>query len=118
MANGSPPGGRSGTVSRTKASGAVRLFSRLAASIFALVIITLVSVQFARIVNEDIAMANSLSSVQGDIRDLQAHNRRERREIRRLMDPEGAIPEIHDRLHLVQPGEAIIYLKPAPREGP
>lgn len=99
---------------RKKASGAFRLFSRLAASIFALVIITLVSVQFAHIVNEDVAMGDSLSSVQSEIRDLQAHNRRERHEIRRLMDPAGAIPEIHDRLHLVQPGEAIIYLKPAP----
>jgi len=33
------------------------------------------------------------------------------REIRRLSDPRGAVPEIHDRLHLVGDKEAIIYLK-------
>ena len=30
---------------------------------------------------------------------------------RELSDPRGAIPEIHDKLHLVGDKEAIIYLK-------
>ena len=96
---------------RKKPAGMLRLFSRLAVAVFGLVLFTLVSVQFARIVNEDIAMARSLASVQRDVAVLRERNRREQREILRLSDPEGAIPEIHDRLHLVQPGEAIIYIK-------
>lgn len=96
---------------RTRASGALRLLSRLCAGLSAVILFILVSVQFARIVNEDIAMAHSLSSVQRDIADLRSHNRREEREMRRLLDPEGAVPEIHDRLHLVRANEAIIYVK-------
>lgn len=98
----------------TRAAGIVRLFSRLIFGLVAVVVFTLVSIQFARIVNENIAMARSLSSVQEDVEALRDHKRREERELRRLMDPEGAIPEIHDRLHLVRPNEAIIYVRPAP----
>lgn len=98
----------------TRAAGIVRLFSRLIFGLVAVVVFTLVSIQFARIVNENIAMARSLSSVQEDVEALRDHKRREERELRRLMDPEGAVPEIHDRLHLVRPNEAIIYVRPAP----
>jgi cell division protein FtsB len=98
----------------TRAAGIVRLFSRLIFGLVAVVVFTLVSIQFARIVNENIAMARSLSSVQEDVEALRDHKRREERELRRLMDPEGAVPEIHERLHLVRPNEAIIYVRPAP----
>ena len=102
---------------RSGAAGVVRLFSRLIFGAVAVVVFTLVSIQFARIVNENIAMARSLSEVQQDVATLQQHKREEERELRRLLDPEGAVPEIHDRLHLVRPNEAIIYVKPqhAPR---
>jgi cell division protein FtsB len=98
---------------RRGASGIVRLFSRLVFGAVAVVVFTLVSIQFARIVNENIAMARSLSSVRQDVAALREHKRQEERELRRLLDPEGAVPEIHDRLHLVRPNEAIIYVKPA-----
>ena len=98
---------------RSGAAGIVRLFSRLVFGAVAVVVFTLVSIQFARIVNENIAMAHSLSDVQQDVATLREHKRQEERELRRLMDPEGAVPEIHDRLHLVGPNEAIIYMKPA-----
>ena len=64
---------------------------------------------------ENVAMAHSLSSVQKDILALRHQKRSEERQIRRLMDPQGAIPEIHDRLHLVRPNETIIYVKQPPR---
>jgi hypothetical protein len=32
-------------------------------------------------------------------------------DIKRLSDARGAVPEIHDRLHLVGDHEAIIYVK-------
>jgi cell division protein FtsB len=99
---------------RTRAAGIVRFFSRLIFGLVAVVVFTLVSIQFARIVNENIAMARSLSSVQQDVYTLREHRRQEERELRRLMDPEGAVPEIHDRLHMVRSNEAIIYIKPAP----
>ncbi len=99
---------------RTKAAGVVRFFSRLIFGLVAVVVFTLVSIQFARIVNENIAMARSLSSVEQDVDALRRHKRQEERELRRLLDPEGAVPDIHDRLHLVRPNEAIIYIKPAP----
>lgn len=92
-----------------------RLLSRLAVAGLVLAAATLVSIQFAHIVGENIAMARSLSSVQRDIGVLAHRKRSEQREIKRLMDPQGAIPEIHDRLHLVGPHETIIYVKP-PRQ--
>lgn len=98
---------------RRRAAGILRLFSRLIFGAVAVVVFTLVSIQFARIVNENIAMARSLSAVQQDVAVLREHKRQEERELRRLADPEGAIPEIHDRLHLVRPNEAIIYIKPS-----
>ena len=103
---------------RTKTAGIFRLLSRLILGLVAVVVFTLVSIQFARIVNENIAMANSLSSVEQDVATLRDHKRREDREIRRLLDPDGAVPEIHDRLHLVRPNEAIIYIKPSRASNP
>src|SRR5579884_891194 len=98
---------------RGGAPAIVRLFSRLVVGAVAVVVFTLVSIQFARIVNENIAMARSLSSVEQDVATLREHRRLEERELRRLLDPEGAVPEIHDRLHLVRQNEAIIYVKGA-----
>jgi hypothetical protein len=98
---------------RGKAAGVLRLFSRLIFGAVAVVVFTLVSIQFARIVNENIAMADSLSQVQQDVSALREHKREEERELRRLLDPQGAVPEIHDRLHLLRSNEAIIYVKPA-----
>lgn len=95
----------------TRAAGAVRLFSRLLLGLVAVVVFTLVSVQFARIVNQNVAMARSLSGVRRDVSVLRQRKREEERELRRLSDPYGAIPEIHDRLHLVRTNEAIVYVK-------
>ncbi len=92
--------------------GVVKLVRRLVFTIVAIALFTLVSIQFAHIVNENVAMARSLSSVQQDIDTLRERRRQEEREIRKLNDPEGAVPEIHERLHLTRSNEALIYLKP------
>ena len=42
---------------------------------------------------------------------LQTKRDEQLRQIKRLSDPSGSIPDIHDRLHLVGDHEAIIYLK-------
>ena len=103
---------------QTRTAGVLRLFSRLTLGLVAVVFFTLVSIQVARIVNENVAMADSLSAVQQDVRDLRAHKIEEERELRRLMDPEGAVPAIHDKLHLVRSNEAIIYVKEPPAVRP
>lgn len=114
MANGAPGNGKNRPVKKRPAQ-VVRLLSRMAIAAMVVVAATLVSIQFAHVVNENVAMARSLSSVKKDIGVLNRRRRTEQREIRRLMDPQGAVPEIHDRLHLVGPNETIIYVKP-PRQ--
>lgn len=114
MANRAPGNGKNRTVKK-RPSLVLRFFSRIAVTAMVLVILAMISIQFARIVNENVAMARSLSTAQHDIAALQQRRRSEQREIRRLMDPRGAVPEIHDRLHLVAPNETIIYVKP-PRQ--
>ncbi len=105
-------------MSRTRAAGVVRFFSRLIFGLVIVVVFVLVSIQFARIVNENIAMAHTLSSVQQDVESLREQRRRQERDLHRLLDPDGAVPEIHERLHLVRRNEAIIYIKPAPASHP
>jgi hypothetical protein len=63
-------------------------------------------------------MARDLHAAQRDVAALKVHRLEQDRRIRRLSDPRGAIPEIHDRLHLVGDKEAIIYLKRPPGAPP
>ncbi|MBV9270798.1 MAG: hypothetical protein JO165_06885 [Candidatus Eremiobacteraeota bacterium] len=92
----------------------MRLFGRAVLVIVGAVLFTLVSIQFARVIDENIAMAHSLNTAQSEVRMFRAHRAMQVRELRRLSDPDGSVPEIHDRLHLVRPNEAIIYLRPSP----
>ncbi len=103
-------------VKRAKHStGTLHLLSRLAVVGFSLIVFTLVAIQFGHILNDNVAMAHSLRDVRADVQSLKERKREQVRELRRLATPSGAIPEIHDRLHLVRPNEAIIYIKQAPR---
>ncbi len=99
---------------RTRTSLVLRLAGRVGATLVALLIFALVAVQFARVIDENVALARDLSSTQSDIAALQARREWQMRELRRLQDPDGAIPEIHERLKLVKPNEAIIFVSPAP----
>jgi len=80
-----------------------------------LVLFTLISIQFFRIVSENVAMARTLAGVEHDVATLTTQKRNEQREIRRLLTPQGSIPEIHERLRLVAPNETIVYVKQSPR---
>jgi len=71
----------------------------------------LIGVQYARIVERNVAYMQQVQQVESDVTALEAKRDQQLRQIRRLSDPRGAIPEIHDRLHLVGDHEAIIYLK-------
>ncbi|MBV8748452.1 MAG: hypothetical protein JO103_01930 [Candidatus Eremiobacteraeota bacterium] len=88
-----------------------RVLSRIGVVCVVLVVLSLVGVQYARLIGRNVALAHELRDVRGDVVALTAKRARQKREIRRLSDPRGAIPEIHDRLHLVGDDEAIIYLQ-------
>ena len=119
MGSGAPRGDRDKPVKRpTRTPLVLRLLGRIGATLVALVIFTLVGVQFARVVHDNIALAQDLASTQSDISALQARKQWQVRELQRLSDPEGAIPEIHDRLRLVRHNEAIIFVSPAPSSAP
>jgi len=90
---------------------AIRVLGRAGVVCLALVVLSLIGVQYARVIGRNLALARELRDVQHDIVALHAKEEHQQREIRRLSDPHGAIPEIHDRLHLVGDDEAIIYLK-------
>lgn len=89
----------------------LRALSRAGVVSVALVAFALISVQYARVIGRNIALAHELRDVEHDVVTLRARKSQQERDIRRLSDPRGAIPEIHDRLHLVGDKEAIIYLK-------
>ena len=94
----------------------VRSIGRVILVLTVMAFVTLVGIQYARIGERNIALARYLGQVNRDSDALKAGREDRAREIRRLETPKGAIPEIHDRLHLVAPGEQIIYLKGATAE--
>jgi cell division protein FtsB len=119
MAERAPGSGRIGSVrQRTRATLVLRLAGRVSATFIALLVFALVAVQFARVIDENVALARDLNSTQSDIVSLQTRREMQIRELRRLQDPDGAVPEIHDRLKLVKPNEAIIFVSPAPSAAP
>lgn len=73
-------------------------------------VVALIAVQYVRIIERNLWYAAQLSQVRRDVATLEHKRDVQLREIRRLSDPQGAIPEIHDRLHLVGDHEAIIYV--------
>ena len=96
----------------------LRLAGRCTASALALLVFTLVSIQFARVIGQNVGAARELSSVRRQVAELERRSVRQRAEIRRLRDPQGAVPEIHDRLRLVRPNEELIFVSPAPAPQP
>jgi len=89
----------------------IRVLGRIGVVCVALIVLSLIGVQYAHVIGRNVALAHQLHGVEHDIVTLKARRAEQQREIRRLSDPRGAIPEIHDRLHLVGDKEAIIYLK-------
>lgn len=94
---------------------AMRLWGRLATRVLAvgagLAVLALFGAQCFRVISMNLDLAHRLASVRSERAELLADNVRLRTRIRRLQTPDGAIPEIHDVLHLVRPHEEIIYLQ-------
>ena len=89
----------------------MRFAGRVIVVVTVLAFVTIVAIQYSRIVHRNIVLAHSLNDVNRDVATLKAQRERRLGTIRRLEDPHGAIPEIHDRLHLTMPNESIIYVK-------
>ncbi len=98
-----------------KLRGAVGFLGRLLAGSLAVALFTLFTLSVVRLVGENLAFFRELNSLQSEVTMLRARASSEERTIERLSDDRGAIPEIHDRLHVVGPHESIIYLKRVPR---
>jgi hypothetical protein len=96
--------------------GFVRLAGYCAVGLIACVLAVAMASSCVRVVERNIALASELHRVEGDVRMLQSRRIAQEREITRLSDPSGAVPEIHEKLRLVRDDEAIIYLKKA--DGP
>jgi hypothetical protein len=90
-----------------------RLMGRIGLVAVVVALVSLIGIQYARVIGRDVALARDLHAAQSDVAALKVKRAFQAREIRRLSDPHGAVPEIHDRLHLVGDKEAIIYLKRA-----
>ncbi len=119
MGNRAPGEHRNDSVKRrSRAPLLVRLAGRVTATAVALLVFILVGIQFARVIEQNVALARELSATNTDIAHLEARRDVQRRTLRRLEDPEGAIPEIHERLRLVRKDEALIFVSPAPSSGP
>ncbi len=89
----------------------VRLVGRLGVACVAIALASMIGIQYARVIGRNFALASELRATENDVAALKVKKAFQAREIRRLSDPRGAIPEIHDRLHLVGDKQAIIYLK-------
>lgn len=97
-----------------RAQPALQGAGRLTIGVIMLLIAGLVGVQFARAIGENVAADRELTAIRSDISTLQRRRDDQKRELLRLRDPQGAIPDIHERLRLVRPDETIIFVSPAP----
>jgi len=93
--------------------GFIRLAGYGAAGSIACVLAVVMVLSCVRVVGRNIALAHELHHVEDDVQTLQARRIAQERDITRLSDPSGSIPEIHEKLRLVRDDEAIIYLKKA-----
>jgi cell division protein FtsB len=94
-----------------------RFLGKSGVVLVALAVLSVTGAQYARVIGRNLALEHELRDAQRDVAQLRVRRAEQMREIRRLSDPSGAIPEIHDRLQQVGDDEAIIYLKRRHAEG-
>lgn len=97
---------------------ALRFAGRVTALAIALLVVTLVVIQFARAIGQNVAAAHELTTIRSDIAALRVRRAEQQQELKRLRSAEGAVPEIHDRLRLVRPNETLIFVSPQPAAQP
>ncbi len=97
---------------------ALRLAGRVALLATAIAFAALIGIQFASIVARNVAMSKEVAASRAELDGLRAKKRHQLREIARLSDPRGAVPEIHDELQLVGPHEELIHVEGLPQPTP
>jgi len=95
-----------------------RVLGRLTIVTLALGIAAVIGIQSERVVARNVALSHELSATRTLIAALRAKRRKQQHLIRRLSDPRGAVPEIHDRLRMVGPREDLIYVRGGPTPAP
>jgi hypothetical protein len=73
----------------------------------------LVAVHVYRTIDRNAVLSRELIVAQGEVNQLLAKRAEQLRAIRRLSDPIGAIPEIHERLQMHTAHEQILFLQRA-----
>jgi len=94
-----------------------RFLGKAGLVLVALAVLSVTGAQYARVIGRNLSLEHELHDAQRDVAQLRVRRAEQMREIRRLSDPSGAIPEIHDRLQQVGDDEAIIYVKRRHAEG-
>lgn len=97
-------------MTRTTAN-VLRLAGRIALVAVVACVLALVSIQFEGILAKNVAMAHEVDRSRADIAALEKREREQQITLRRLSTPEGAIPEIHEKLRMVGPHEEIILVR-------
>lgn len=95
-----------------------RLATRLGMLVAAVTVCSLVAVQYEGIVVHYLALKHEVDDSRAAISGLEAKLAKQRNDVRRLQDPAGAVPEIHDRLKEFGPNEEVIYLRGLPSPAP
>ncbi|MDQ2858297.1 MAG: hypothetical protein M3R53_06555 [Candidatus Eremiobacteraeota bacterium] len=70
-----------------------------------------VAMQLEGVIAKNVAIRRELSGARADVAALRERRKRQLRTISRLSDPAGAIPEIHDKLHLIGAREDLYYVR-------
>ncbi len=100
----------------------MKAFRRLAARVSVLAAIvavgSLVAVQYEGIAVRYLTLKHEVEVANAGISALETKLAKQKNDVRRLMDPRGAVPEIHDRLKEFGPDEEMIVVKGIPSPAP
>ena len=95
-----------------------RLAARVSVLVAVVTVCSLVAVQYEAILSRYLRLQHQVDDSRAQIAALEAKVVKQKNDVRRLRDPRGAIPEIHDRLKEFGPDEEMIYLRGVPSPAP
>ena len=96
----------------------LRVAARVSVLAAMLTVGSLVAVQYEAIVVRYLSLRHQVEDSRAEFQALEAKLHKQNNDVRRLSDPRGAIPEIHERLKEFGPNEEMIYIKGAPSPAP
>jgi hypothetical protein len=100
----------------------VRIIPRLAARLGVIVATVslglVVAVQYESLAVHYFTLKHEVDDSRAKIDALETKLRKQKSDVRRLSDPRGAVPEIHDKLKEFGPDEEMIYVRGVPSPAP